>query len=152
MLRAILMTAGVLAIPAGIIARRPVEPSAGHPVLRANEILPEARTAPLDSLGNELILHDPFRPQRTPSSTPFNPTPEDPAEVAAPPRPELRLTGMVWGISPSAVIAGLPGRDDPHLMRLGETFNGIRLQRITRDYVFLVGLDTSWVLKVRAPW
>jgi hypothetical protein len=62
------------------------------------------------------------------------------------------LTGILWGPEPSAILEGLPGMEGAALLRTGERLGPIQVRRITRDRVELAGLDTVWVLRVRAPW
>ena len=74
--------------------------------------------------------------------------------AAAPPSPKpvLSVAGLVAGIAPAAIVEGLPGRDGPVVMRVGQREGGIRVARIEPTGVTLVGLDTVWVLHVRSPW
>jgi hypothetical protein len=74
------------------------------------------------------------------------------AAVAAPPKPALVLTGIVWGTSPEAVLEGLPGVNGARVFRAGDIVSGLVVKRIEHGRVTVVGLDTVWVLTVRQPW
>ena len=75
-------------------------------------------------------------------------------ESAPPPtaRPTLALSGIVWGAEPAAIVEGMPGAEGSTVLRRGDASSGIRVKRIERSRVVLVGRDTSWVLEVREPW
>jgi hypothetical protein len=108
---------------------------------------------PLDSLVQAVVDHDPFRLTRSPAAIAYSSVQVEAAYVEpAPPKPQLVLTGIVWGDEPSAIVEGLPGIEGARLLRPGEPIGGIRIRRITRQDVTLVGMDTSWVLQVRKPW
>jgi hypothetical protein len=73
--------------------------------------------------------------------------------VAPPaPKPVLTLSGIVWGEEPAAVIEGLPGLERARVLHRGDQVAGVTLRTITPDQVILVGMDTSWALRVRQPW
>jgi len=38
------------------------------------------------------------------------------------------------------------------VVRVGDVVAGLRVQSIGRAQVRIVGMDTTWVLKVREPW
>ena len=69
-----------------------------------------------------------------------------------PPKPQLVLTGIVWGALPQAVLEGLPGTSEPHVVRAGDAIGGLRIRHIGRDRVVVAGMDTVWTLAVREPW
>jgi hypothetical protein len=100
-----------------------------------------------------LVTHDPFRARRAPASVVY-----DPAGFAAatpppaPPKPQLTCTGIAWGTEPAAVIEGLPGSDGPRAVHQGEILGGLRVTRIALDRVVIIGMDTTWTLRVREPW
>jgi hypothetical protein len=70
----------------------------------------------------------------------------------APPKPVLSLVGLVSGIEPAAVVEGLPGVEGSRVVRVGDVFAGLRIKQIDSDRVVIVGMDTTWVLRVREPW
>ena len=152
-LRLLAVAAGLLSLPAGILAMRPVrvdiEPVPSSPI-KVND-----STAPLvaDSVDLTLVNRDPFRMSRTPAEVPYSPLPPEPIPVEAlPPKPQLMVSGIVWGSEPSALIEGLPGVEGVRVMKTGDSSGAIRVRRISRTEVTLVGMDTTWVLEVRKPW
>jgi hypothetical protein len=148
-----LVAAGVLAIPLGLAGLRPIKATAEG----SDAVLPvppeSASPAPLDSLALLVVNHDPFRLTRSPAAIAYSPAPVEPVYVEPPPpKPQLVLTGIVWGDEPSAIVEGLPGIEGARVLRVGESSGSVRIRRITRQDVTLVGLDTTWVLQVRKPW
>jgi hypothetical protein len=109
---------------------------------------------PAESLGRRTIERDPFRAARSPADVAYDPLQSATvaAAVAAPPKPALVLTGIVWGASPEAVIEGLPGVNGARVLRAGDIVSGLAVKRIERGRVTVVGMDTVWVLTVRQPW
>ena len=108
---------------------------------------------PTDSLGDFVVRRDPFRAGRRPAEVVYDPAGSAataPADI--PPKPELVLSGIVWGVIPAAVLEGLPGLPEPRVVREGEVVGGLRIRRITRDRVVITGMDTLWTLTVREPW
>jgi hypothetical protein len=151
--RWILIAAGVAAIPVGVSGLRPIEESleAGHSA--APLVTELASRWALDSLGLIIVDHNPFRLTRSPSAIAYSPRPAEPAYVEPPPpKPQLVLTGIVWGDEPNAVVEGIPGMEGPRLLRAGEAIATLRVRRITQHEVTIMGMDTTWVLRVRTPW
>jgi hypothetical protein len=149
----LLVSAGGLAVPVGITGLRPV-PVVIEPGSTGGPVEPEKSVeTPADSLLRIVVDHDVFRMSRTPALLAFNSAPPEavPTEVP-PPKPQLLLTGIVWGTDPGAIVEGLPGIEGSRVLRVGETSGGIRVRRITKQNVTLAGLDTTWVLQVRKPW
>lgn|GEM_PF-3411072 len=112
-------------------------------------------SAALDSLISASASEAPFRASRTPATRRYDPLNNDPAlptEPPAPPKPLLRLSGIVWGERPSAVIEGLPGASGPRVVRSGDVVGELRVRRVAREQVIVAGLDTLWVLLVEEPW
>jgi hypothetical protein len=64
----------------------------------------------------------------------------------------LALVGLVAGIEASAVIEGLPGIEGARVVRVGDVVAGLRVKQIVSDRVTIVGMDTTWILRVREPW
>lgn len=88
-----------------------------------------------------------YNPERTLSSG-------VPAVAPPQPRPQLALSGIVWGgrTKPMAVLEGLPGVQGPRVLQLGERVGGLTVRRIQGDAVTVTGLDTTWTLRVKEPW
>jgi hypothetical protein len=109
---------------------------------------------PAESLGRRTIERDPFRTARSPADLAYDPLRSAPAVavVAAPPKPALVLTGIVWGTSAEAVLEGLPGVNGARVLRAGDIVSGLVVKRIEHERVTVVGMDTVWVLTVRQPW
>jgi hypothetical protein len=108
------------------------------------------RVAP-ESLA-KIVARDPFRMDRRPALVVY-----DPLRLAQPiaprsPRPALVLAGVVDGSVPSAVVEGFPGVDGSRVVRVGDVVSGLRVRSIGKGGVVIVGLDTTWALKVREPW
>jgi hypothetical protein len=107
---------------------------------------------PAESLAHLAANGDVFRLRRTPAGTSYDPMRGAVSETPAAPKPQLALSGIVWGAEPAAIIEGLPGIEGPRVMRRGETVAGLRVREITRERVTVVGLDTTWTLKVKTSW
>lgn len=109
----------------------------------------------VDSLLAATVASAPFRRARRPTTMAYNPekaaTQGEPA-APPPPKPALVLTGIVLGPEPAAILEGLPGHDGSAVLCEGAVEAGIRVQRISAHAVVLVGMDTTWSLKVRNPW
>jgi hypothetical protein len=123
------------------------------PAGRATAHRPDAA----DSLVANAFRRPLFRPGRRPAAIGFDPAHSEAAssgESAAPPveRPSLSLSGIVWGDEPMAIVEGMPGTEGSTVLRRGDTSNGIRVTRVERTRVVLVGRDTTWALEVRQPW
>jgi len=54
--------------------------------------------------------------------------------------------GLVGGPPWNAVIQGIPGREAGVVLSVGDSVNGIRLDKIHVDTAFVSGLDTTWIL------
>lgn len=109
----------------------------------------------LDALIHLAVATAPFRTGRRPARMAFDPTlaqgvPE--AQAPPPPKPTLVLTGLAWGAEPQAIVEGLPGAGEARVVRVGDTIGGLRVRALHPDRVIISGLDTTWVLKVSAPW
>jgi hypothetical protein len=143
---------GVVALAAATFA--PVVESAQPDLLRRPPPPSAAlRTYPADSLARLTVSRDVFRSTRRPSSIAY-----DPQRAVAPvennqvPKPVLALVGIVVGSEPTAVIEGIPGVEGSRVVRAGDVVSGLRVARIAADRVVIVGMDTTWTLKVREPW
>ena len=105
---------------------------------------------PLDSLTVVARQVAPFRPDGRPSRVAYDP---GRSEVAAQdyqtPKPVLVLTGVMEGVEPLAVLEGIPGREGPALLGVGDTLAGLKVRRIREGKVTITGMDTTWVLTIR---
>lgn len=128
----------------------PVQAAAAQP--REPNAVPAPRY-PADSLAVSVGGRDLFRFGRRPATTAYDPqravTPV--AGAYAPPKPVLRLVGLVSGAEPAALIEGLPGIEGGRVMRGGERIAGLTVTAIARGRVRVVGMDTVWVLTLRLP-
>ena len=119
--------------------------------------VPAPRPDTADSLLADALRRPLFRPARRPAAVRFDParSAETATGESTPPpveHPPLELSGIVWGSEPAAIIEGMPGAEGSTVLRRGDAASGIRVTRIERTRVVLVGRDTSWVLQVREPW
>jgi len=69
-----------------------------------------------------------------------------------PPKPQLQLSGILWGPEPAALVLGMPGEEGEVVLHRGERRGGIRVASIDPDRVRLEGMDTTWTLTIRRPW
>jgi hypothetical protein len=139
---ALVLSALVTAVPA------PVLGAVGTTVERAT---PVARY-PADSLRRVVVARDVFRADRHPAAVAYDPSRGAAPLPDGPPKPQLVLTGVVWGDLPQAVIEGLPTAPGPRVVRVGDVVGGVRVKRIQQARVIVVGFDTTWTLTVREPW
>src|SRR5206468_4023241 len=104
-------------------------------------------------LARVAVSHDLFRSARRAASVAYDPqraaAPVDAAQV---PKPVLALVGIVAGAEATAVIEGFSGVEGARVVRVGDVVTGLRVKQIATDRVTIVGMDTTWVLKVREPW
>lgn len=103
---------------------------------------------PLDPLVSAAQKVAPFRPDGRPSRVAYDPARTVVAEYA-PPKPALVVSGIVDGATPLVVLEGIPGRDGPVLLGVGDTLAGLKIRRIRGGSVTITGLDTTWVLTIR---
>jgi hypothetical protein len=136
--------------------------SVGMPVAKGSVSRPDRPLPPLtasyrpyavDSLAHLTVARDVFRSARRSASVAYDAqravTPVDVAQVL---KPTLALVGIVGGGEATAVIEGIPGIEGSRVVRVGDVVSGLRVKRIEGDRVVIVGMDTTWVLKVREPW
>jgi len=106
-----------------------------------------------DSLAAVAVSRDAFRFARHPAPVAYDPLRLAEQLAPRPAKPVLQLAGIVWDKeSPAALIEGIPGVEGPRVLRVGETVSGLSVKQIAPDRVVMVGMDTVWVLKVKAPW
>lgn len=101
----------------------------------------------LDSATGPALRAAPFRADGKPSAIAYDPTRGEQVQPPdAPAKPALILVGLVGGPIPSAMIDGVPGREGPVVVAVGDTFAGLRLRRIALGSVVVAGMDTTWTL------
>jgi hypothetical protein len=105
-----------------------------------------------DSLRHSVVSRDVFRIDRHPAAMAYDPSRGVATLPDGPPKPQLKLTGVVWGDAPEAVIEGLPTVPGPRVVRVGDMIGGVTVKRIDQSRVIAVGFDTMWTLTVREPW
>ena len=103
---------------------------------------------PLDPLVSAAQKVAPFRPDGRPSRVMYDPARTVVPEYA-PPKPALVVSGVVDGAAPLVVLEGIPGRDGPVLLGVGDTLAGLKIRRIKGGSVTITGMDTTWVLTIR---
>jgi hypothetical protein len=74
-----------------------------------------------------------------------------PPIVSSPPKPRLVLRGLVGGPPWDAVLDGIPGRNGPVLVRVGDTLAGLVVRRMRHDTLVVHGADTTWKLTMARP-
>jgi len=107
---------------------------------------------PADSFARAAAVRDLFRVGRRPGSVAYDPSRGAAPIPDGPPKPQLAVTGIVWGEEPEAVLQGLPTSTGPRVVRVGDVVGGVTIQRIDAGRVVAVGFDTTWTLTVREPW
>lgn len=103
-----------------------------------------------DSLAAAAVARHPFRAARRPG------LPFDPARLRAAPEPEelpppvmpLRLTGILAGSEPAALIDGVTGTEGTRVVRPGERAGDYTVRTIAPDHVVLAGRDTVITLRL----
>ncbi len=130
-----------------------VESAQVDPLRRLSPSSAVLRAYPADSLGRLSVSRDLFRSTRRPASVAYDPQRAvAPVEMNQPPKASLALVGLLGGAEATAVIEGFPGVEGSRVVRAGDVVSGLRVARIAADRVVIVGMDTTWVLKVREPW
>lgn len=99
-----------------------------------------------------IVSRDPFRVTRRPATAAYDPLRLAEQLTPPPPKPLLTVVGLMGGAEPAAVVEGLPGVEGSRVVRVGDVVAGLRIERIGSEQVVIVGMDTTWVLKVREPW
>ena len=111
------------------------------------------RSYPADSLARVAVSRDAFRSARRAAVIAYDPQrAAAPADVDQAPKPVLALVGLVAGAEATAVIEGFPGIEGARIVRVGDVVAGLRVKQVVSDRVTIVGMDTTWILKVREPW
>jgi hypothetical protein len=103
----------------------------------------------IDAAARVVAATDPFRLDRHPASVAYRPDLEGVAPPPKPPKPQLVLEGVVGG---AALIDGAPGHPATAIVHVGDTLGGLRIRRVGRDTVIVLGADTTWRLTVRRAW
>lgn len=96
---------------------------------------------------DQIVERDIFQEGASPA-TPGASEPIPPGAVSVTARPVLTLRGVVGGPPWSAIVAGVPGRQEAVLMHLDDTLAGLRVATIRRDTVVLRAKDTTWILSL----
>lgn len=147
----VLLVSGLAALLVSAFATVIPEPSVSVATAQA-VVTPVAPRFPADSLARVAMGRDVFRTDRRPALVGYDPGRGATPIPEGPPKPQLVLTGVVWGPEPEAVIEGLPTTDGPRVLRVGDTLAGLTVQRITQEHVVVTGMDTTWILAVKEPW
>jgi hypothetical protein len=113
---------------------------------------PRVTRYPADSLRRVAVARDVFRTDRLPAAVAYDPSRGAAPQPDGPAKPQLKLTGVVWGDVPEAVIEGLPTASGPRVVRTGDVVGGVTIKWIDQVRVIAVGFDTTWSLTVREPW
>lgn len=128
-------------------------PEAALSVATAQAVVtPAAVRYPADSLARVALSRDVFRTDRRPALVGYDPARGAVPLPEGPPKPQLTLTGVVWGERPEAVIEGLPTTVGPRVVGVGDVVGGVTVARIEPGWVVAMGFDTTWTLTVRVPW
>lgn len=148
----VVLVSGIVAAPVAVV--RPLLPATSAPVAVGARERPASAASryPADSLAARIAAHDLFRFDRRPATMPYDP--QRPAAVLGtytPPKPALRLVGLVSAAEPAALIEGLPGIEGGRVLRRGDRIAGLTIAAIERGRVRVVGMDTVWVLTLRRP-
>jgi len=151
-LAGILLLGGTTA--SGLALARP-HAAAAMPTTEALVPVPPPQTllpAERDSMADAVVRAAPFRRGRIAPPVPYDPqslneTP--PGERAAPPKPSLRLVGIVWGVRPTAIISGPAGVSGAWVASRGDTVGGLKLIGIQVDRIAVSGYDTTWNLRLQ---
>jgi hypothetical protein len=129
--------------------------SVPHPATSAGAIITGARdvvVGPIESINVSariVIASDPFRLARRPSPVAYRRDLEGVTPPPKAPKPTLVLEGLVGD---AALLDGVPGHSATAIARVGDTVGGLRVRRIGRDTVIVIGPDTTWRLTVRRTW
>lgn len=145
-----------LSILAGVRSRGVITsiPNAGsHTLVAVPRPAMRERPDVLLAASEGLVARDPFRLERRPSAVPYNPALGTvPSPAPRPPRPTLAVTGILGGPPWEALLEGVPGRQGSVLVRRGDTLGGLHIRSVTKDTVWIRGMDTTWVLSLRRVW
>jgi hypothetical protein len=144
----VVLAIGATALGAVTMRRLPSRPPADpteEPERAVEEQTQDSTIAPW-------VASAPFRRSRRPASVRYSAggaqtasgaTPQAPS----PPKPALKLRGLVVGAVSAGVLEGVPGREGPVLVRAGDTLSGLRIRQVTSSGVTIAGLDTTWHLR-----
>jgi hypothetical protein len=121
----------------------------------ATAVVPEIR---VDKTRKEtaraIVAGNPFRIDRIPAPVAFMPNTgalKPVATAVVVPRPVLLLRGIV-GPPWQALLEGVPGKQGAIVVRPGDRFGELRIERIRHDTVVVRGADTTWRLAVARVW
>jgi len=126
--------------------------------LRAAALASHATPAPRDRrlpLDDSVAIHSaPFRADRMRPRADYSPY-LDPAidTVASPQRPSWRIAGVLRGAEFVALVEGLSGSGPrTRLVRVHDRLGDYRVQAISADSVTVTAGDSTWTLRLEAPW
>jgi len=101
----------------------------------------------LRSYAESVVSRDPFRLTRRPPAVAFGAAVPNPQLAAPrPPKPALRLAGIIGGPPWQAILEGLPAHAGGVVVSAGEQVGEFRIGRVTRDTIIVRGSDTTWIL------
>jgi hypothetical protein len=63
----------------------------------------------------------------------------------------LLLRGLIGGPPWTAVVEGIPGREQGIVLRAGDTVAGLTVRDVRAAEVIVRGMDTTWTLRLRRP-
>lgn len=118
----------------------------------------EIRLGDASHLANRASLlrnRNPFRLERVPSRQADSAIAGSELLAGPPtalPQPALAVAGILDGGPMSALIEGVPGRENGLLLSVGDTSHGVHLQAIRNDTIVLVAFDTTWILTLKKTW
>ncbi|HWZ28401.1 MAG TPA: hypothetical protein VNX15_07560 [Gemmatimonadales bacterium] len=145
------LVAGLVALVVALFVTAVPSPALGGAGMRSARAATLSRY-PADSLRRGAVARDVFRADRRPAAVAYDPSRGAAPLPDGPPKPQLTLTGVVWGEVPEAVIEGLPTASGPRVVRVGDVVGSVTVKRIEQTWVMVVGFDTTWTLTVREPW
>lgn len=145
------LVGGVVALAVAVFVTAVPRPMLGAVGARSARAVTAARY-PADSLRRVVVARDVLRTDRRPAAIAYDPSRGSAPLPDGPPKPQLTLTGVVWGEVPEAVLEGLPTAPGPRVVRAGDVVGGVMVKRIEQTRVIAVGFDTTWTLTVRVPW
>ena len=147
----VFLASGIAALFMSVVVA--VVPSEAVVVRRSPSAAPATPSGyPADSLSRVVVARDLFRVGRRPGVLAYDPARGVAPLPDGPPKPQLVLTGVVWGNEPEAVVEGLPTTSGPRVVRVGDAIGGVTIKRIEPARLVAAGFDTTWTLTVRVPW
>jgi hypothetical protein len=116
------------------------------------QLAPRDSDALVDAIGT-IAEGNLFRPNRSAPDTTGMPVMVNGAPPPMqPPKPALRLRGILGGPPWDVLIEGVPGSEGAIVARVGQTLNGVTIHAVRRDTVIVRGMDTTWKLTIVNSW